>query len=151
MLLDTLEHAALYTPLHPLFPAAFAFLQRRDLATIAPGRHALNGDALYATVQDYATQPLADGLLEVHRRYLDIQCVLGGAELVGYAPLARQPVRAAYQADKDIAFLEGAADFFTLRPGLFAIFYPHDAHLPGRAVAGASSRVRKIVVKVALA
>lgn len=149
MILDQLSHSAVYESLHPAFAAAFAFLRRPDLATLSEGRHMLDGDRLYAIVQEYDTRPLAGGLLEVHRRYIDIQFVVSGEELIGYAALADQTVKEPYQDAKDIAFLAGAADPIPLHQGQFAIFYPHDAHMPGRTV-GAPARVRKIVVKVAV-
>ena len=150
MILDVLSRACLYEPLHPVFAAAFAFLRRPDLATLPEGRLALDGERLFAIVQEYETKPLAGGLLEVHRRYIDIQVVVSGEELVGYAPLAGQTVKEPYQEARDIAFLEGRSDLLPLRAGSFAIFYPHDAHMPSRA-AGTPARVRKIVIKVAVA
>ena len=149
MMLDTLSRSGIYESLHPAFAAAFAFLRRPDLATLSAGRHMLDGEKLYAIVQEYDTRPLADGFLEVHRRYIDIQFVVSGAELIGYAPLTGQTVKEPYADAKDSAFLNGAADPIPLRQGHFAIFVPHDAHMPGRTV-GAPARVRKIVVKVAL-
>lgn len=149
MILDLLAHTAPYERLHPCFSSAFAFLRRADLPTLAAGRHATDGDRIYALVQDYDTRPLAEGLLEVHRRYIDIQYVVSGAELIGYAPLAAQPVAEAYAADKDIAFLQGPADPIPLRAGQFMILFPHDAHMPGRT-AGEPAKVHKVVLKVAV-
>ena len=149
MILDLLAHAAPYERLHAGFSSAFAFLRRSDLATLAAGRHAIDGDRSYAIVQDYDTLPLAEGRLEVHRRFIDIQYVISGEELIGYAPLAGQPEAVPYVPDKDLAFLLGPADPIPLRAGQFAIFFPHDAHMPGRT-GGAPVKVRKVVVKVAV-
>lgn len=150
MILDRLSHASVYSSLHPAFPAAFAFLARPDLSTLPDGRLDLDGARLYALVQTYATQPVAGGCLECHRRYLDIQFLLSGEEAIGYAPLeAAGRVVTAYDADRDIAFLDGAASLITLRAGDFAVLYPHDAHLPGRCIQQPAV-VRKVVVKVAI-
>ena len=148
MILDQLSHSSAYEKLHPGFNSAFYFLRKTDLATISEGRYAIDGDRLYAIVQAYDTKPLAEGLLEVHRRYIDIQCLIAGEELIGYAPLANQPVRTPYDRDKDIAFLDGAAEPIRVLQGQFAIFFPHDAHMPGRTI-GAPAHVRKVVIKVA--
>jgi len=150
MILDLLVHANAYERLHPSFAAAFAFLRRADLATLAEGRHAIDGERVYAIVQEYNTKPLAEGLLEAHRRYIDIQYVGRGEELVGCASLTGHPsVRTPYDPAKDVAFYDGAADPIPLRAGQFAVFFPHDAHMPGRT-AGQPNRVRKIVIKVAV-
>ena len=148
MILDTLEHATRYESLHPAFAAAFGFLRRPETAALADGRHAIDAERVYAILQTYDTRPWADGFLEVHRRYIDIQCLLAGEELIGFAPLAGQAVQTPYDAAKDIAFLHGAADPIHLRPGLFAVFFPHDAHMPGRSLGAAPVKVRKAVVKI---
>ena len=45
----------------------------------------------------------------------------------------------------DITFYEGlATDYLTVKPGMFAIFFPEDAHAPGVTPDG----VRKVIVKV---
>ena len=149
MILDLLTNATTYEKLHPGFSAGFHFLRHADLATMAQGRYAIDGDRIYAMVQEYDTKPLAEGLLEVHTRYIDIQYLVTGEELIGYAPLSKQIIRTPYDKDRDIAFLEGAAEPLRLQQGQIAIFYPHDAHMPGRTT-GAPAHVRKVVVKVAV-
>ena len=149
MILDLLANSTVYEKLHPGFNSAFYFLRKTDLATISEGRHAIDGDRIYAIVQAYDTKPLSEGLLEVHQRYIDIQFLITGDELIGYAPLADQVIRTPYDTEKDIAFLEGAADPIRVQQGQFAIFFPHDAHMPSRT-AGEPAHVRKVVIKVAL-
>ena len=149
MILDQLANSSVYEKLHPGFNSAFYFLRKTDLATISEGRYAIDGERIYALVQSYDTKPLAEGLLEAHTRYIDIQYLITGEELIGYAPLADQAVRTPYDTDKDIAFLEGAAEPIRVQQGQFAIFFPHDAHMPGRTT-GEPKLVRKVVIKVAV-
>ena len=149
MILDLLANSTVYEKLHPAFSSAFYFLRKTDLATISEGRYAIDGERVYAIVQEYDTKPLADGFLETHTRYIDIQYLITGEELIGYAPLVGQAVRTPYDTDKDIAFLEGAADPIRVQQGQFAVFFPHDAHMPGRTM-GEPKRVRKVVIKVAV-
>jgi len=149
MILDLLANSTAYEKLHPGFSAGFHFLRRTDLATMSQGRYAIDGERIYAMVQEYDTKPLADGLLEVHTRYIDMQYLIAGEELIGYAPQTNQAVRTPYDPDRDIAFLEGAADPIRVPQGQFAIFFPHDAHMPGRTI-GEPMHVRKVVIKVAV-
>ena len=149
MILDQLANSATYEKLHPGFSAAFYFLRKTDLASISAGRYAIDGERIYAIVQEYDTKPLAEGMLEVHQRYIDIQYLVAGEELIGYAPLTGQTEHVPYDSAKDIAFLEGAAEPIRVQQGQFAIFFPHDAHMPGRTT-GAPAHVRKAVIKVAV-
>lgn len=149
MIIDSLENARRYTSVHPRFKAAFDFLRRPDIDAIALGRVDLDGASLFALVQEYTTKPIQEGKLEAHRKYIDVQFILEGEELMGYAPFGGQPVSKAFDPEKDIGFYEGAACFTLLRKGMFAILFPQDAHLPGRQ-ADQPQYVKKIVIKVAV-
>ncbi len=149
MIIDTLEHCRLYEHLNPRFKAAFDFLLRPDTASAAPGRTELDGKNLFALIQTYETKPIQEGKLEAHRKYIDIQVLLEGQEFIGYAPLGGQPVAKPFDAEKDIGFYDGEAWFTLLRKGMFAIFFPQDAHLPGRYTDKPQS-VKKIVLKIAV-
>jgi YhcH/YjgK/YiaL family protein len=147
MVIDTLANSARYECLHPRFKAAFAFLRRADLDAIALGRTEIDGSALFALTQAYETKPIQEGKLEAHRKYIDIQFILEGEEFIGYAPLGGQPVSKPFDAEKDIGFYDGEAWFTRLRKGMFAIFFPEDAHLPSRHT-DKPFQVKKIVLKI---
>ena len=82
--------------------------------------------------------------LEAHKDFIDIQMPLSDEEILGYTPLCNLP-DTEYDAEKDIAFYPGLAEnYFTLKPGQFAIFFPQDGHAPGVSKTG----LKKVVVKV---
>jgi biofilm protein TabA len=149
MVLDRLDNAADYKALYPRLRQAFEFLRSADLAGLPLGRHDVAGNDVFALVQEYRTKPDREGFWEAHRKYIDVQYVIAGAERMGYANLATLAVRQAYDAEKDLLILEGSGDFFTVGAGMFAIFAPDDAHMPCLAV-GEPAPVRKVVVKVAV-
>lgn len=150
MILDTLPQWRRYAALNPRFAQAFAFLEQATPG-IADGRHEIDGDAMFALVQRYDTRE-AVGQLEAHRRYVDVQCILRGREVIQWAPLASlgEPTRP-YDDVKDAAFFSGDADLVPVRlaAGQFAILFPDDAHAPCCAWAEPEP-VIKIVVKVAV-
>jgi biofilm protein TabA len=89
---------------------------------------------------------------EHHRRYIDIQFIVAGEEVIGWAPADRMQVTEAYDPEKDIAFgtvPAGEATPVRLAAGELAVLYPEDGHAP-RLAAGRPSPVFKIVVKVAV-
>jgi YhcH/YjgK/YiaL family protein len=148
MVSDLLTNAHLYTALGTRIAKGLQFLADTDLASLALGRHELDGARLYALVSDYAPKPPADGRWEAHRRYLDLQYVVSGVERMGVAPAARLR-EASYEADRDLAWLEGSGDSLTVASGQFVILWPGDAHMPG-IDAGVPGPVRKVVVKIAI-
>lgn len=147
MIFDSLSTAALYKRLGPNFEKAFDFLQQADLNAAPLGKHPVDGDNVFMMVSEYTTKSLSDARWEAHREYADIQLLLAGEEKIGYAPLASMKVTDAYNAMKDILFLTGEGEYIALRPGVFAVFFPHDAHQPCVA-AGMARTVKKVVVKV---
>ena len=149
MIIDTLDHCRMYENLNPRFKAAFDFLQRPDIDTLPLGRIELDGKNLFAMIQTYETKSIQEGKLEAHKKYIDIQVLLQGQEFIGYAPLGGQPVAKAFDVEKDIGFYDGEAWFTLLRKGMFMVFFPQDAHLPGRYTEKPLS-VKKIVLKVAV-
>ncbi len=147
MILDRLENASVLEALHPLLKTAFDFLRQADLAALPDGRHVIDGDRVFVNLDTPTLQGRAGARLETHRRYLDIQYCLSGDEEIGWRHLSTCTGAGDYDQTRDLQFLsDPPAMWFTLPPGAFAIFFPHDAHAP---LAGETA-VRKAVVKVAL-
>ncbi|MCJ7728499.1 MAG: YhcH/YjgK/YiaL family protein [Sedimentisphaerales bacterium] len=151
MILDRIENATLYSALNSGFSKAFEVLRDKTLAKKEDGKYTVDGDKIYYTIQHYTTKPIAEGKLEAHRKYIDIQFLLAGEELLGYAPLKGSTVAEEYNHQKDIAFFHTPDEItkVKLEPGLFCILFPDDAHLPCCHLTG-PSEVRKVVVKIRL-
>jgi len=56
MIIDRIENARLYYAVHPKFEQAFNYVRQIDVHTIAAGRYEIEGDAMYAIVQEYDTK-----------------------------------------------------------------------------------------------
>lgn len=152
MILCRLADAAPFAALHPAFPAAFAWL-RANAASAAEGRHDLDGDACFALVQTGTTRDAADGKLESHRAYLDIQMNVAGGEVIEWAPVDGLAVVDDFKPGGDIRFHAEPGRRATpavLAPGDIAILWPADGHKPVCHPAGAPVAFRKVVVKVRL-
>lgn len=148
MVFDTLKNAPLYHGLGSRFKKALEWLCAADHAAMESGiRVDIDGDDIYATYFDIDTLPRDQSKLEAHRNYADIQCLLAGRELVGYAPIGTMPAISDYEPD--IQFFNGDWETLSLRPGSFYIVWPQDLHAP-RVADGDISRVRRMVVKVRL-
>ena len=148
MILATLAEADRYGALHPLFPRAFAFLRSTDLQVLAPGKHAVDGERIFAIVEACAGRSRAEAKLECHRRYIDIQLVLEGVDEMGWKPVAECVAPATdYDAARDIRFFNDApASWVATPPGSFCLFFPDDAHAP----LVSTGSIRKVVMKIAV-
>lgn len=127
---------------------AFEFLHRSDLKSMPVGRYSIDGDNVYAIVQECDLKPVSEAKAEAHRRYIDIQTPLTGEESYGVARLTDENFRKVFDSKADVGFYDQDLEIFTLRPGQFAMFQsPRGLHAPGLTM-GAPHRIRKLVVKV---
>jgi YhcH/YjgK/YiaL family protein len=151
MILDRIENANLYSALHAGFAKAFEILKDNTLAKKEDGKYSVDGEKIYYTIQRYTTKPMSQGKLEAHRKYIDIQFLLTGVELLGYAPLKGLSFAEKYNPQKDIAFFQTPDEItkVKLEPGLFCILFPDDAHLPGCQLEE-PSEIQKVVIKIGI-
>jgi biofilm protein TabA len=147
MVTDHISRTHIYAPLGARFQRAFAFLERNDLTALPAGTHELDGQRVYALVQDYQTKRADEGRWEAHRKYIDVQFIVSGRERFGFAPVKRMAA-GPYDEAKDMERPGGEGAFTELRAGEFMILWPGEPHMPGMAI-GDPAAVRKIVVKIA--
>lgn len=146
MVIDVLSGAARYAHLHPAFSRAFQFLRETDLSSLVPGRHDIDGDAIYVSIDPVDGRGREAARLESHRAHIDIQLTLRGEEQIGWKPLVScQAPDGEFDESRDVGFYRDRPDtWLVLRPGTFAIFFPEDAHAP---LAG-SGPLKKAIVKI---
>jgi YhcH/YjgK/YiaL family protein len=149
MILDELSNASSYTFANPRLTQGLEFLQGSTITSLPLGRNEIDGSHLFALVQEYTTRLEQECRWEAHRKYIDIQYVVSGHERIDHALLAMLEIIEPYNASVDRAHLAGSGSALLLQAGMFAIFFPQDAHRPG-VIAEAPQAVRKIVIKVAV-
>ncbi len=128
---------------------AFNFLKNNDLSKLELKRFDIDGDNLYAMVSEYLSKNEEAAKFEAHKKYIDIQYVIVGKEVMNIAPITTvKEVLTPYDAAKDIEFITvDKIVNYKASPANFFIFFPSDAHRPGLKD-GVNSTVRKLVVKL---
>jgi YhcH/YjgK/YiaL family protein len=147
MIIDKLSNSHLYSNLSERINKAFDYLKKTDFSKTELGRYDIDDDNIFSLVNEYNTKDENEGKLEAHKKYIDVQFVAEGEELMGYAPLENQKIIDEYNEKNDITFFSGKKSFTLVKEGMFAIFFPTDVHLPGIKVKE-KSHVKKVVVKV---
>lgn len=150
MIIDKLSNKKCYYGLGERIKKAFEYLDSIDPQSIEKGKYLIDGENIYASVQEYDTKLPEDGRWEAHKRYIDIQYIVKGEEKMGYTNVNNIKTTVEYDASKDIFFGEGKGDLFLVKEGNFAIFYPEDAHMPCICNEKPES-LKKIVLKILLA
>jgi YhcH/YjgK/YiaL family protein len=153
MILDVLGNAHQYYGLGRGFEKAFGFLRRPELESLPVGKYEIDGEHVFAMVARESARKKEDARLETHRKYVDIQMILGGTDTMGWKSLVSCKTPAgAYDPERDLQFFEDTPDAWVdVHAGGFAIFFPEDAHMPLISFdQDNSEQIHKVVVKIAL-
>ena len=153
MILANLSNLMHQVVLTPNMEKALQFLQSSNLDSLLSGRTVIDGDQVFAIISSYSTIPSGEIVeMEGHKKYIDIQYILSGEEMMGWSSAENVPVTRAYDSEKDFwngELPENRLTWLKLTTGQAAIFYPGDAHAP-QMTKSEPAQVKKIVVKVAL-
>ena len=148
--IDVAEFARQYHSNQSYWDKAFVFLKDNDLNTIKKGKYPIDGDNVFASVTEDATKDFDKTNWESHKKYIDIQYVINGEELIGVSPVEKASVSNPYDEKRDAANYTAEGKLYSAKPGTFFIFFPGDAHRPN-ITPGGNKPDKKIVIKVRVA
>lgn len=148
MIIDTIENAHKYYSVHPLFKAAFGYINGQNLDTVEPGKYEIDGENLKAIYSNKNGMTIEESSakFECHNGHIDIQVCIDGKESIGWKPRQNctQP-KGEYNPEKDVLFYADAPEmFFQLTNLQFVILFPEDVHAP---MIG-EGPIKKLVIKV---
>jgi biofilm protein TabA len=152
MVLSDIEHISRQVLMTAGLAKGIDFLRRADVRSMQEGKIGIDGSRVFALIQRYETKMTDELKFEHHRKYIDIQYLVSGEEVVGWVPAEQMVITEAYDEDRDVCFGMVSKEDMTLlhlKAGQLAVLYPEDGHAPGLA-ARVTSPVMKIVVKVAV-
>lgn len=146
MIFDTLKNIDNYKGLGRVY-TALEFLAKTDFSNMELGRYKLDGDNIFYMVQSYDTDP-DKTIAEAHKKYIDIQFMVKGEELIGVAPIGYDEKETQAIPENDVWFYECKTESITLIENSFMVLYPNDLHCPGVATNNKAMTCKKVVVKV---
>ena len=126
------------------------YLNTLDLNALENGRHDIN-DQIYMNVMEPETAEPSSKKAELHHEYLDVQVLIRGTENIEvgstYPNLSKYED---YNEADDYQLYADIDDKFTvtMKPKMFAVFYPYEPHKPCCVVNGKTEKIKKLVVKV---
>ena len=146
MIFDTLQNVDNYKGLGRVY-TALRFLAETDFSEIELGRYEFDGDNIFYMVQSYDTDP-DKTISEAHRKYIDIQYMVEGEEIIGVADISSDKELTEAKEENDVWFYNCKTEPLVLSAGKYMVLYPNDLHCPGVATNGTALNCRKVVVKV---
>ncbi|HHE9970553.1 YhcH/YjgK/YiaL family protein [Haemophilus influenzae] len=126
------------------------YLNTLDLNALENGRHDIN-DQIYMNVMEPETAEPSSKKAELHHEYLDVQVLIRGMENIEVG--ATYPNLSKYEDYNEADDYQLCADIddkftVTMKPKMFAVFYPYEPHKPCCVVNGKTEKIKKLVVKV---
>ena len=149
MILDSIKNISKYENLNIDLKSIVEFIDRVENENLENGKYELDGDKLFALVQSYETKDSDECRLESHKKYIDIQYVQEGTEVMYWSLVDGLKVTEDLSEISDVIFYEDdkKATELVVNEKSFALFFTHDAHKPGVKFNN-KSNVRKIVFKI---
>ena len=139
-----------YESIKNLSPVAYEFVEKILSEEIENGTHQLS-DGVFANVMTYETKKRCDALFEAHKKYIDIQIIIDGAEIISVEPVEKMHLYECVQpfgdGDAELYAVNNDCVDYVLGKGDFVILYPEDAHMPCICIEEPKT-VKKAVIKV---
>lgn len=150
MIKDNILHAEKYFNISERVALGLKYLIDTNFSNVKNGKYEILGNEVFAIVQSYTSKPKSDGKFEAHKKYIDIQYIIEGEEQIGTSDIKNFTEATEYNNSNDIVFLAPKTDaktnFIKLKENDFAIFTPHDVHMPSISLKNPIC-IRKVVVK----
>ena len=137
---------------HSVIYSVLDYLRATDFKNFSDGSYPMPHTDFMLKVQRYKTRPLSDCRSEAHEKFIDVQYVAEGEEVLGWCPLSPDlKVVAPYDEKSDVTFYEKLTPESSVVLGArnYAVLFPLDVHRPCSSVDDDEpSDVTKIVVKI---
>jgi biofilm protein TabA len=113
----------------------------------------IQDDNIILKVFSYETLAAADprAELEAHRKYIDIHTTIAGSERIDWYPTSVLSAKSSYSEAEDAVYYEIKEPPWAaiiMYPGIFAAFWPEDAHMPRIMTGGKPELIKKAVFKI---
>ena len=136
----------------PVWEEVMTWLAQKAMnhADLGDGQHTAGGCTI--NVNSLISRERSQSRYEYHKKFCDVQMVLDGEEWFFNTALTGLVPSGEFDEAGDIGFFAPAppeASRVTLRPGMFILVFPWDAHMPAIAT-GTPSPLRKCVAKIPL-
>jgi len=105
---------------------------------------------IFAIEQSYNTQNLEESLFESHIKYVDMQFLVSGEEIIEVAHIDNLEMDSEYNKKDDYSLYKASCNTskIFMQKGDLSLFFPKDGHMPGMQIGNKPKKVFKTVVKV---
>lgn len=131
---------------------AINYLKQTDFSKLENKSYLIEGDKMFVVIQEYQTKPKQEKSAEQHQKYIDIQYMISGTEIigVGYEHPGNEILDNYNEEKERIKYdkIKNEKDI-VISQGDYIILFPQDIHRPGCNFQK-QNNVRKAVLKIAI-
>ena len=153
MIVDRLDNWQIYFR-NPLWETIFVELLALNKNTPAMEKKVKDDDVILKVFSYETISPKSpEAELESHKKYIDIHMAITKSEKIEWYPTSVLKIIKPYDAVEDAVCYERpkqAGASLVMHPGIFAMFWPGDAHMPRLQAAGKPEIIKKAVMKISI-
>ncbi|MFZ4411716.1 MAG: YhcH/YjgK/YiaL family protein [Bacteroidales bacterium] len=147
MIISNLSNVQNYSYLNSGFIKALKFLKKNDFSIFENGKYEIDGERMFAIVNEFIPKTFDEIQWEAHEQYAYIHFVFKGEEKFGLSKASDLQEISKYIPEKDITFYKGEGQFISIKDGDFIIFFPKEVYVSGLA-SGVCTLVKKVIIKI---
>jgi len=150
MIVDKIENIDQYFGLSGRITKALQFLKETPFMQKKDGRYEIEGNELFSQIFTYTSKLPEECNFETHTKYIDLQYMLSGCEVMGYSPSQNlTSIINPYDDVMDIALFNMPNSYSKIifSEGMFILLYPDEGHMFKCWLNGPLT-VRRVVVKI---
>ncbi|MEN6511809.1 MAG: YhcH/YjgK/YiaL family protein [Chloroherpetonaceae bacterium] len=131
MIIDNIKNFPQYFSLNNNFQAVNDYLNSIDILKLEKGEYLINENAYLIIAYDETNENFIPKL-EAHKKYIDMQFAISGEFSIGWKFLEDCTDRLTeFDTEKDFElFADQSQCKIDLKPGVFCLLFPNDAHVP---------------------
>lgn len=143
MVIDYIENINTYSFINKNFEKGVKFA--RSLFDKPVGKYEC--DDIFAFVQEGSTKNTDETKFESHIKYMDIQFVVEGSEILGWQNINKLTVADEYNEDSDMILYIGNGENIKISENMFYIVHEKDGHKPCTHISN-QTNYKKVVLKL---
>lgn len=149
MIYGELKELKFYKGISENLDKAIEYIEKGEYKNGVEGKNEIDGDKVFFNFQNADIRKEEEAFFEGHKKYIDIQLVIEGEELIGYTSRSNVVRTSSWDAEKDFEVYEGSIEHrFVLNEDTFIILFPEEPHMPLLESEKGFKKVKKAVFKV---
>lgn len=147
MIVDNIKNIDIYEFKNQNLIKAFEYIRSKKFEDKLTGKVEIDGEDLYAIISEYRPKLQNDVFWEAHKKYIDVQYIIKGEELIGYTSTNDLDIVKPYDSKGDVVLGKADGSYVKMKSDDFMVLFPDDAHKPG-IISSDNTQVKKLIIKV---